>query len=174
MVPQSVLVVQPAVMLQNLVGACSEIMGHNVVEAVDASVRKLSDAEIFLSVLSAIKEPGSPTGLPADMLGHVKFSVLTVADERDMLDVVAECSGMEFVIGETKMRGIQVAVISGTLDQWRDAISRGCSRHVLPGIRAGFNQLHGLFVGAGLGDIWHGFRQHEAGDKHTFLLTDER
>lgn len=174
MVPQSVLVSQPAVALQNLVGACSEIMSYNVAEAVDSSVRKLSDAEQFLSVLAAIRNPGSPTGLPPDLLPHVKFSVLTVADERDMLDVFAVCSGMDTVMGETKIRGIAVAVISGTLDQWRDAISRGCSDRQLPPIRAGFNQLHGLFVSAGLGSIWKGFRQRESVDRQTFLLTDER
>lgn len=148
-------------------------MDHNVAEAVDASVKQLSDSEQFLSILASIRAPGSPTGLPSDLMPHVKFSVLTVADEQDMLDILQICSGMNIVIGETKSRHVLVTVMSGTLNQWRDSVVLGCGENQNPDLRTWMNQVHGLFVNAGLGDVWHCYNRKEVGDD-TFLLTYER
>jgi hypothetical protein len=173
MIPQSVLVTQPALSIENLALACSQLFNHRVSEGIDNSPRKLCDAERFLSIIDAMREPGAPASLPPDLLKHVTFSVLTVADEMDMITVLEICSGMFVTLAETKGRGIMVAVITGTLKQWRDAVIAGCNKRVIYEVRAGFNQIHSLFVGTGLGDAWKNCKQ-QSDDAGTFLLTYER
>ena len=169
MIPQSILIQQPAVDLATLVGACSQIFDHNVAEGIDKDRRKLHPAEKLLSVLDAMRHPGIPVGLPTDLLEHVSFSVLTVAAFDDMLDILGVCSGMQTVVTVTKEQGILVAMLTGTLRQWRDAVAQGCHEVQHPTIRAGFNQIYSLFVGHSLGGVWKNFRQKPT-DHNTFLL----
>ena len=172
MTPRSALVTQPALSVETLAVACSQLFDHKPVDGVDKSVRKLSDAERFLSIIDAMRCPDAPVGLSPDLLKHVSFSVLTVALEQDMLSILEVCSGMSVTLADTKGRGIMAGVITGTLDQWRDAVVAGCSRHIIAEVRAGFNQIHSLFVGAGLGSIWKGYKQ--TNDGPVFYLTDQR
>jgi len=168
MIPRSVLVTQPSVSLTNLVGACSQVLTHNVSDAVDASYRKLTDAEKFVSILDAMRNPDASVGLPADLLRHIQFSVLTLAYSFDLMAMVEICS-MPFVTAETKHADMTVAVMSGTLDDWRVAVIAGTQESVPMEIRAGFNGIHSVFVAAGLGDIWTGYDNKRL-DDDTFLL----
>ena len=170
--PQSVLIQQPVISMNTLMGACAQMFQHNVAEAVDKDQRKLADAEKFLSVLKAMQQPGAPVGLSPDLLGHVTFSVLTVATTWDMLEVFAVCSGLQQVLAETKERDIVVAVTTGTLGQWRDAVVLGCNDQQKPLIRESFNQLHSVFVSNGLSAVWRDFDQRQSTDKQTFLLIE--
>jgi hypothetical protein len=172
MTPQSVLIQQPVISMDTLMGACSQMFDHNVAEAVDRDQRKLADAEKFLSVLEAMRQPGAPVGLPPDLLGHVTFSVLTVGSMWDMLDFVAVCSGLPQVLADTKERDIIVVVTTGTLGQWRDAVALGCSERQKPLIRESFNQIHSVFVSNGLTSVWRDFDQRTSTDQQTFLLIE--
>lgn len=172
MVPRSALITQPSLAVEELVLACSQLFSHKVSDGIDSSPRNLSDAEKFLSILSAMREPGAPASLPPDLIKHATFSVLTVAEERDMVDIVVTCSGMYTVVAETKGRGIMAVVITGTLDQWREAVVTGCNQRINYEVRSGFNQIHSLFVGAGLGAVWKGYRQTNDGPD-LFHLTHE-
>lgn len=67
MIPRSVLVTQPSLSVENLAVACSQLFDHKVVEGVDKSVRKLSDAERFLSIIDAMRRPDAPVGLNPDL-----------------------------------------------------------------------------------------------------------
>lgn len=158
--------------MNTLMSACAQMFQHNVAEAVDKDKRKLADAEKFLSVIKAMQEPGAPVGLPSELLGHVTFSVLTVATNWDMLEFFAVCSGLQQALAETKERDIVVAVTTGTLGQWRDAVALGCSDQQKPAIREGFNQLHSVFVANGLSAVWRDFDRRPAADKQTFLLIE--
>ena len=172
MIPHSVLITQPALSSERLIIACSQMFDHKVSDGVDQCPRTLSDAERFLSFIDAMRTPGAPAGLPLDLLQHVTFSVLTVAEERDLLDILCICSGMVSTVAETRGRSIMAAVITGTLIQWREAVAAGCHRRTLFEVRSCFNQIHSLFVSAGLGSIWNGYERQDDGE--TFLLTHER
>ncbi len=173
MIPRSALVTQPALSVENLVVACSQLFDHKVSDGIDKSPRKLSDAEKFLSLIDAMRSPGAPASLQPDLLKHVTFSVLTVGEEYHMIYILEICSGMSLTLAETKGRGIMAAVITGTLDQWRDAVAFGCNKRVDFEIRSCFNQIHSLFVGAGLGSVWRGYKQTNDGPE-LFHLTHER
>lgn len=170
MIPHSVFIAQPAVEFDILLKMCDDALDYKVTTGVDNTARKLSDSERFLSILAAIRDPQAPAGLPPTLLTHVSFSVLTVSSDADMMDILEACSGMSFTYAETKMRGMLIAVITGTMQQWRDAIVTG-TKHQQATIRAGFNQLHDLFVQAGLCSIWNDYEQKPQ-DDGTYVLLE--
>lgn len=155
---RSTFIAQPAVAFPVLLQACDEVLGHKVTHGVDNTAKNLSDAERFLSILAAMRNVAAPVGFPLNLLTHVSFSVLTIANEVDMMDILESCSGMPFTQTETKMRNVLVAVITGTVQQWRDAIVTGTNHEELA-IRAGFDQMHDLFVQVGLASVWNDYEQ---------------
>ena len=173
MQPEAILINRPAIDFGVFLGVSSKVLGYSPGTAADQSHRDLCDAERFLSCLAALRDQSAPPGMPPKLLTHVSFSAIIVADERDMLDMLECAAGMPFVVAETLARGVQAAVVSGTLAQWRDAVKSGSSAGVEPSVRRCFNKLHGLFCGEGL-NVWTDFRTREAPDRMTFLLEDKR
>jgi len=170
--PDAVLIQVPSVDFRTLIGLSHKLLGRSPAAAADASRRELSDAEKFLSCLAALRDPKAGTGLPPHLLSHVSFSALIGADDRDLLDILQCCAGMPFVTTETTVRGVQIAVVTGTLAQWRDAVASGCSRSAESSVRHCFNKLYGLFTAAGL-NVWGDFQTRPAPDQ-TFLLIEDR
>ena len=168
----AVLIIKPHIDFKTLLGLSSEALGYKPTEKSDAGLLDVSDTERFISALAAIRDPKSPAGLIAGLLTHVSFSVFLACEERDMIDVLQSAAGMPFVVADTVARGVQVAVISGTLAQWRDAVSNGSTLTTEGEVRLCFNRIHSLFEGAGL-DVWTDFRVHPAEDA-TFYLEDKR
>jgi len=74
---------------------------------------------------------------------------------------------------ETIVRTVQVAVVTGTLAQWKEAVASGCSKGVSTPVRHCFNKLHGLFVAAGL-NVWRDFASRIIPDQTFLLLEDKR
>ena len=173
MMPDAVLIQVPSIDFRTFVGLSHKVLGRSPAASSDACRRELSDAERFLSCLAALRDERAPVGLPPHLLRHVSFSAFVGADERDMLDILQLCAGMPFVVVETVVRGVQAAVVTGTLSQWRDAVISGCSKGVEPPVRHCFNKLHGLFVDAGL-NVWGDFSTRPAPDQTTFLLLEDK
>ena len=115
--PDAVLVQVPSVDFRTFIGLTHKVMGRSPAAAADASRRELSDAEKFLSCLASLRDAKAGTGLPPHLLSHVSFSAFIGADDRDMLDILQCCAGMPFVATETTVRGVQIAVVTGTLAQ---------------------------------------------------------
>jgi hypothetical protein len=90
-----------------------------------------------------------------------------------MMDVLECAAGMSFVTAETTLRGVLLAIITGTLAQWKAAVIAGSGPDIEPPVRFVFNRLHGLFKDEQL-DVWSDFRQRPAHDQITFLLEDKR
>jgi hypothetical protein len=167
---RSTFIAQPSVAFPVLLQACDEVLGHAVTHGVDNTAKNLSDAERFLSILAAMRNAEAPVGFPPNLLTHVSFSVLTIADKIDMMDILEACSGMAFTHTETKLRDVLVVVITGTVRQWRDAIVTGTNHNQLV-LREGFNQIHNLFVAAGLASVWNDYEQKPQ-DDGTYLLIE--
>jgi hypothetical protein len=171
--PDCVLVSAPAIDFRTLIGLSHKVLGRSPAAASDACRRELSDAERFLSCLAALRDERAPVGLSPHLLQHVSFSAFIGADERDMLEILQLCAAMPFVVVETVVRGVQAAVVTGTLSQWRDAVVSGCSKGVDSSVRHCFNKLHGLFIAAGL-NVWGDYTPRRAPDQTFLLLEDKR
>lgn len=170
--PDAVLIQVPSIDFRTFVGLSNKALGRSPCAAADASRRYLSDAERFLSCLAAMRDEKAPVGLPPHLLKHVSFSAFIGADERDMLEIL-QVASMPFVVTETIARGVQIAVVTGTLDQWRDAVISGCAKGVPTPVRHCFNKLHGLFTAAGL-KVWPDYSPRPGPDQTYLLLEDKR
>jgi hypothetical protein len=92
-----------------------------------------------------------------------------IADERDLMDIL-ERAGMPFVRAETKARDMNVAVLTGTLAQWRDAVTAGANENAPVTVRTCFSKILLLFDRAGLTSVWSNFDRTTATDRSGFLL----
>jgi len=168
----AVLIQQPSIDFAKFLGLSHKMFGYSPARSADASRKQLSDSERFLSCLAALKDDQAPVSLPPHLLTHVSFSVLLAASERDLLDVLEYCAGMPFVAADTVARGIQAAVVTGTLAQWRDAVISGCQPEVEPTVRILFNKILGIFESANL-KVWNDCGRKQSLD-NTLLLEDMR
>lgn len=143
-----ILITVPQVDFDQFLTVCHKATGRSLSSVADSSHRELAESEKFLSCLGALQGDSN-----LRLLGHVSFSVLVWGDERDLLDVFA-VGGMQFVVGDTITRGVQIAVMSGTLAQWRDAIASGLNQGVTPSVRHIFTQMLARFEQVGLSGVW--------------------
>jgi len=167
-----ILIQQPAIDFTKFIGLSHKMLGYSPASTVDASRKKLSDAERFLSCLAAMKDGNAPVSLSPHLLTHVSFSVLLAASERDMLDILEYCASMPFVATDTVARGVQATVVTGTLAQWRDAVISGCQPDVESSVRVLFNKILSIFESACL-NVWTDCERRPAQD-NTLLLEDHR
>ena len=168
----AILVNRPCIDFKTFLGLSIHALGYNPAKKADDCKRDVSDTERFLSCLAAIRDQKNPAGLVPNLLTHVSFSVFLACEDRDMIDVLQCAAGMSFVVADTVLRGAQVAVITGTLAQWRDAVCNGCKAGAGPEVRNCFNQIHTLFSDSGL-DVWTDFRLRTTPDA-TYYLEDKR
>jgi len=103
-----------------LLAIAQQALGYSLAAAIDASPVQRTELERFVSCLAAMHD--EPPGLK--LLSHATVSVLVAAEEGEMLSLLEQCE-LPFVVADTTKRGIQLAVITGTLEQWKAAIDRG-------------------------------------------------
>ena len=168
MTPECVLIQRPDVDFGAFLSLSRDALGYSPADASDGTARELSDAERFLSCLAAMRDEKAPVRLAPALLNHVSFSVMIVADERDALDIF-QAAGMPFVVVETVRRGILLAVMTGTLAQWRDAVMHGTSLDQEINVRACYCKLMVLFEQAGLGHVWDRYTRKASPDRLFYL-----
>jgi len=166
---EAVLITGPAIDFATLLSLTHHALGYNIASAADASHRKMVDAEKFLSCLAAFKEELAE--ITPNLLSHVSFSVLVIASERDLLDIL-ERAGMSFVRAETTAPDVNVTVLTGTLAQWRNAVAAGANENAPVTVRTCFSKILLLFDRIGLTSVWSDFERRT--DCSGFLLEDNR
>lgn len=169
MTPDCVLVQQPAIDFGTFLGVSREALGFNPADASDGSARDLPDAEKWLSCLAALSDRQAKTGLTPNLLAHVQFSFLVVVDERDALGVFQVGAGMPFVVADTVQRGILLAVMTGNLAQWRDAVKSGTAPTNDASVRTFYTKVLLRFEEAGLGSVWQDFERKTSPDHLLYL-----
>lgn len=165
----AILIQQPAIEFSQFLAASHEMFGYSLSAASDASHKQLSESERFLSCLAAMKNQKVPAGFSPHLLTHVSFSVLVATSERDIIDALEYCSSMPFVVADTVIRGIQAAIITGTLSQWRVAVLSGCSKNTEPSVRFLFNKILIIFESNNLA-VWSDCTRKNHRDDNTLLL----
>ncbi len=165
---EAVLITAPAIDFSTLLSLTHQALGYNIASAADSSHRKMVDAEKFLSCLAAFKQGCGE--ITPNLLSHVSFSVLVIADESDLLDILERTSGMSFVRAETTVPDVNVAVLTGTLAQWRDAVASGTKEITPSAVRTCYSKILLMFDRAGLTSVWSNFDRQTAPDRSGFLL----
>ena len=173
MKPQIIIIARPDIDFSTYLGIGLKVFGRSLGTAADVSAVDLSDSSRFLSCLASMRNPKASVDLNSRLLPHVAFSLLIVADELDMWDILEYTAGMPFVSAETSARGVLMTVISGSLAQWKIAVLAGSNFDTEETVRYTFNFIYGLFREEGL-NLWVNFQQRTSPDRVTFFLEDKR
>jgi hypothetical protein len=171
MLPVSVLITQPSIDFKTLLAVSHQALGYSIAASSDESRREQHPAERFLSCLAALRDQHAAAGLTPNLLVHVSFSVLVIADEFDTLDILECAAGMPFVTTETQSRGAQLTLVSGTLAQWRDAVVTGTRKG--GSVQSLYCQVMSHFEAFNL-NPWSDFNKKWSSDRRLFLLEDKR
>ena len=171
MAVEVVLITEPEIDFTTLLSLTHDALGYNIAGTADSSHRKMVDAEKFLSCLAAFKDESAE--ITTNLLSHVSFSVLVIVDERHLLDILDMTSGMSFVRALTAPN-MDMAVITGTLAQWRNAVAAGTDESAPPTVRTCYSKILLLFDRADLTSVWSDFDRCTAPDRSGFLLEDKR
>ena len=90
------------------------------------------------------------------------------ADERDMPEII-QVGGLSHIWVDSTERGVRVAVMSGSLPAWRDAICRGCRPGCGSEVRKVYNKVYIDLTQRSLDSIFEGAVRRPQED-NTFLL----
>lgn len=175
--PGVALILKSGLDLNKLLPLSREMLGYSPAKAADTVTVPLPELAHQLACVAAFKDQGAPPTIRYALpyLGFFVVGFVVAADERDMVEIMEAARGMEVAVTDTIQRGIQSAIISGTLAQWQRAIKLACSSRasLSRNARHVFNTMYKQLVDEGLKDMFDDVRVSEQPD-HTFLLLEDK
>lgn len=160
----------PNYQLPTFLSLCLKMLGYSPAKKADAA--GLKDQSHLLSTLAAFKDESVIPGVKNAHIIYdiVPYSCLLVAYEQDMLFLLECLPGMPFTVVDTTARGVQAAIVTGTLQQWRSTVNRWCKAEQNKDIREAFNKVYQAFQQIGLAEVFAQTRK----DLHdnTFALIE--
>jgi len=175
--PGVALVTKTSLDLNTLLPLCREMLGYSLASAADGVTVPLPETAHQLACIVAFKDRNAPPTVryARSYLGLFSVGFLIAADKCDMTEIIEALHGMDTIITETMQRGVQAAIVSGTLAQWQRAVKLAChpQASVSCNTRYVFNMVFQILGDCGLRDIFDGVKVTEQPD-HTFLLKDQR
>jgi len=143
------------------------VLGRSTTRGLDAAGRSPGDLASFVSCLGEMQTPGcSPTSVleePGSLLRHLYFGVLGVCPD-DALQFVNLNSGLAAAVVATAERGYSLALITGSLEDWRVATICCCVDRSPQWVRMLFNQVLLHFEQIGLQRVWFGYHKVQLPD----------
>ncbi|TXH59141.1 MAG: hypothetical protein E6Q97_00515 [Desulfurellales bacterium] len=99
---------------------------------------------------------------------HMFHAIIVVGcDERDTAEVLS-IAAMPSIVQPTKVRGVDCVLLAGTVEQWIDAVMRGCHRSVSREVRQVYNSVYQLFAKLKMKSL---FPSPTENNDQTFYLT---
>lgn len=156
---------------QTYIDSAAELLGHAPSRGIDASPSKLSDFARYTASLAefAAKQEIDPLAVlrqPGPHLHHTFFSFM-VCEKHTTILKIAEDAALAVI--STSAGKERAAIISGTLDAWRNAVIVFCVKNVSRDLRELFNEFKRIFDHIGLRDIWYNYRVRGLPDKTYYL-----
>lgn len=99
----------------------------------------------------------------------VNAAFLVAGPRYDIDRILEQCRDMSHLCTQKCHPDARVAVVSGSLEQWRTAITSGCRTHQIPSVRSAFNEMYRTLTQLGLRDLFTGLNAVDQID-NTFLL----
>lgn len=151
---------------QQYLQVCSEILGRSPARGVDASPSKLSDLAKYAASLAEFKagkavDAKAQLRRPGPYFQHLFFSFMILSSNSVILEI-AENTSLDTISAKADKQ--RLAIVSGNLGEWREAVLTCCSENAPKRLRALFNQVKALFEKLGFGDVWHDYRQKSSSD----------
>lgn len=169
MIPDIIPIIQPAINWHTFLHGTVAVTGESPTRLVDSYPGYLSDPARFLAAISNFNHPELHKDVLAairdsrSLLGHLSYSFLVAAD----CEIICEIAQRNVGLIVTSKN--EVAIMSGSLTDWRAASLEFCISESDFNIRLLFDKVVLHFEHIGLGDLWHGWRKKSMPDQ-TFLL----
>lgn len=156
----------------------AELTGHSPTHSIDNSNLKLSDYARYLVTLGEFQsgKQQNPLDVLRDndhLLRHLSFGFL-ISGTTSLIFRVMELTDLNVLTAKGVDKG-RVAVVTGTLEQWKKAIIACLSQKLIKNyeLRWVFNECLNCFYSAGLRNIFDNYRKKGLEDQ-TFLLEYKR
>ena len=145
------------------------------VETLGPALKQITGKTYKDETLEDILDSFSTLGLRVfsdrSILRHLGFSFLCVA-ANDTIRESLERTHLEHVVFDTIRRGFTGAIISGTIANFRDAITECCDSTSNTDIRSLYNDIYLLMKAAGLRRVW-GVTTKKITSDGTFLIKSK-
>lgn len=150
----------------------TELLGRSPATGVDRCPAQLSNIAKYtasLCELQAGKVIDSKEALRSrgPWFRHSFYSFLILSSDSVVLRV-AESTSLDLISAKAEDEG-RVAIFSGNLEDWRDAVIVCCAPSVPKRLRFLFNIIKQAFGTLGLDDIWYDYRTEKHQDGTLYL-----
>lgn len=129
--------------------------GQKLAAFADGSNRPFTEDQKLASCLSTLVSQDPASMLPMVQM-HLQFSGLLVCDEMDLIDVLQASGKLAYLGAPASKRGVAIALLSGTLGEWRDAVISGLRQ---PTTQPIFETIYHAFISVGYSTVWAGYRE---------------
>lgn len=153
---QVLIIQKPSIDFNAFLTVASQVLGYNPAAASDKSSKKMTDSERLILCLQALKNPDA-LKFRDYFLKHINLSVMVLALEADLLEVMEICATMPLVSTTTLRRDVGLVILTGTVKQWREAVAIGCSKDVSLTIGVLFTDIYQVLVKDGYGFVWNSY-----------------
>lgn len=160
-------IVSPQIDWPKLLGVANQVLGVSISGSFDAA--KISpSSRAFVISMNDLNQTTPALDIDVSALRHLSYTFLAIMLEGTYLDVIEE-SPLIFTSSMTTRPGIRIAVLSGNLLDWKEAIAcySGSSN---PDVKQFGIKVHTYFDSIGLGDIWKHYFRVKKSDQTTHLV----
>lgn len=173
MTPGVAMILQPEMDFGTLLPLTRKVLGYSIAKQADAAAIPLAPIAHQLACLAGFKDgTSSPTVKGGERyLDLLSVGFLVGADERDMVYILEATLGMSYIVTDSIQRGVQAALIIGTLAQWQRAVRSACKTSTSTAVRQVYNAVYRQLSDQNLRPIFGDLREHTQSDK-TFLLLE--
>lgn len=138
--------------LKALLPLMQAAVGRNVAEVADAA--NLAPPLHDMLCIAAMKGDVRASADSVRAHTHLFHAIVLVGcDERDTAEVLSLAS-MPSIVTPSKARGVDCVLLAGTVEQWIDAVTRGCDKSVSREVRAIYNGVYHQFSKVRLGPLF--------------------
>ena len=150
----ALLLLAPTMNTPAFLSLANEMLGYSPARAADSA--GLKNQQHLLACLSAFRNKNAAANVKAskDVYDLMHYGCLFASDELDMPYLLETLGGMAFIVVETKIRGVQSAIASGSLRAWKVAVMRGCRQDQPQFVRKVFGKIYTQFCTIGLSDAF--------------------
>lgn len=163
-------IIQPAINWTELVKSAEAALGYSPAKY-DAK-RPLSEAARFLALAAMFKNKADSDAVASlrearSILEHLSFGFLVACDRETIFELM-QCTNLQ-VSTNSAITGDSVAIVTGTLAEWRDAIielsadNTYCMRLLL-------DKIFVYFERQGLGELWADYKKQTLKDQTILLI----
>lgn len=163
-------IIVPDIDFDTFLATASKAIGQNISTTIDKSNKKISPIYRFLISLSEFQTNDRPSVQilrdTASLYAHISLTFLFIAP-LDVIMISMSRTRLKHTLAEGMGR-TQIAVVSGTLDEWKAACLECCSQTFGQDVQEFYNQVVIRFEELGIKELWSDTKKTKKGN--LFLL----